>query len=58
MANPALNPEYLTNFESGIDVLAFNKLNISASVYYSTGKDFQYYITNGETIDMGFGVLS
>jgi len=55
IANPALKPEYLTNFESGIDVLAFNKLNISASVYYSTGKDFQYYITNGESIDMGFG---
>lgn len=55
IANPALNPEYLTNFESGIDVLAFNKLNISASAFYSTGNDFQYYITNGETIDMGFG---
>ncbi len=55
IANPSLKPEYLTNFETGADAVIFNQLHFSASVYYSQGKDFQYYVTNGQTIDMGFG---
>ncbi len=55
IANPSLNPEYLTNIETGADVLILSKIQLSASVYFSQGKDFQYYITNGQTIDMGFG---
>jgi len=55
IANPAVKPEYLNNYETGIDLKLTSKSTFSASVYYSRGKDFQYYVSNGETIDMGFG---
>jgi len=55
LANPGLQPEYLTNVESGFDVKVSSSLVWSASGYYSRGKDFQYYVWNGQTIDMGFG---
>lgn len=55
IANPSLKPEYLTNFETGIDAQPSGKTQVALSVYYSRGKDFQYYVTNGQTIDMGFG---
>jgi iron complex outermembrane receptor protein len=56
IANPAVKPEHLNNYETGIDLKPTSKSNFSASVYYSRGKDFQYYVSNGETIDMGFGL--
>jgi len=55
IANPALKPEYLNNYETGFDVKPTGKLTILGSAYYSRGTDFQYYVTNGRTIDMGFG---
>ncbi|NVO20200.1 MAG: TonB-dependent receptor [Bacteroidetes bacterium] len=55
IANPALKPEYIDNYEAGIDLQAIEKLNFSTSLFYSPGKDFQYYVSNGQTIDMGFG---
>ncbi|NTW23216.1 MAG: TonB-dependent receptor, partial [Lentimicrobium sp.] len=55
IANPAVKPEYLNNFETGIDLQAFKNARFSASAFYSRGKDFQYYVSNGQTIDMGFG---
>ena len=30
-------------------------LTFGTSAYYSHGSDFQYYVSNGQTIDMGFG---
>lgn len=55
IANPALQPEYLDNFELGVDWKLINRLQWNASLFYSKGKDFQYYVSNGQTIDMGFG---
>jgi iron complex outermembrane recepter protein len=55
IANPSLMPEYLNNYEVGIDLVPASHLTLNASVYYSRGKDFQYYVSNGQTIDMGFG---
>ncbi|HPG32422.1 MAG TPA: TonB-dependent receptor [Lentimicrobium sp.] len=55
IANPSVKPEYLNNFETGIDVKPVENLFVSASAFYSRGKDFQYYVSNGQTIDMGFG---
>ena len=55
LANPSVRPEYLNNFETGIDLKPTTKSSFSTSVYYSRGTDFQYYVSNGETIDMGFG---
>lgn len=60
VASPELRPEYLNNFEIGADLKPFREgllqnLKIEMSAFWSIGKDFQYYVTNGQTIDMGFG---
>jgi len=56
LANPSLQPEYLSNFEIGTDIRLFNKLRSSASLYYSLGTDFMYYVNTGDSIDMGYGL--
>lgn len=56
VANSELEPEYLDNFELGADAWLFGKLSVSASAYYSLGKDFIYYVNSGDSIDMGFGL--
>jgi iron complex outermembrane receptor protein len=55
IANPSVKPEYLNNIEIGSDIHPWKNTLLSASLFYSRGKDFQYYVTNGQTIDMGFG---
>jgi len=55
IANPSIKPEFLSNYEAGIDFSPTGKIHLSGSLYYSRGKDFQYYVSNGQTIDMGFG---
>ncbi|MCX6267631.1 MAG: TonB-dependent receptor, partial [Bacteroidetes bacterium] len=54
MANPALKPEVLDNFEVGSDMLLFQKLHVAASLYYSIGKDFMYYVSTGDSVNMGY----
>ncbi len=53
IANPELGPEYLTNYEIGSTIKLFNKLTIEPSIYYSLGKDFQYFVGTGDSIDTG-----
>ncbi len=55
VANTNLQPEYLDNIEAGGDALLFKKLHASATVFYSRGKDFIYYVNAGDSIDMGYG---
>ncbi len=55
IANPALKPEYMHNIEAGADRTLDNGTALSFSVYHSRGNDFHYYVSNGQTIDMGFG---
>ena len=53
LANPNLGPEYITNYEIGFNLNYFDKLSIEPSVYYSVGKDFQYFVGTGDSIDTG-----
>lgn len=55
IASPSLKPEFLYNVETGIDYSLMPDMFFSLSAYYSRGKDFQYYVSNGDVIDMGFG---
>jgi outer membrane receptor protein involved in Fe transport len=55
VANPNLTPEYLNNFELGGDYKPKQWLRLSGSAFFSKGFDFLYYVSTGETIDMGFG---
>jgi len=54
VANPSIKPEFLSNYETGFDFSPLSDLHFSGSLYYSRGKDFQYYVSTGQTIDMGF----
>ncbi len=54
IANPALDPEVLDNFEIGTDILLFKKLHLASSLYYSIGRDFMYYVSTGDSINMGY----
>lgn len=53
IANPELGPEYLTNYEIGATLEFFEKLSVDPSVYYSDGKDFQYFVGTGDSVDTG-----
>ncbi len=55
-ANPQLNPETLNNIEVGFDIDA-QKIHFTASAYYSQGLNFMYYVSTGDSIDMGHRTL-
>jgi len=55
VANPGLRPEYLNNLEAGMDYKPFKWIKFDLSAYYSIGSDFLYYVSTGDSIDMGFG---
>ncbi len=55
IANPALKPETMHNIEAGTDWTLSGETALSFSAYHSRGNDFHYYVSNGQTIDMGFG---
>jgi len=55
IANPSLKPEYIDNYEIGGDATLWNKLRLEVSAYYSAGKDFMYYISTGDSVDMPTG---
>ncbi len=50
MANPDLEPEHLNNFEIGGSFTLNKYVRIEPSVYYSIGKDFQYFVGTGDTV--------
>jgi len=55
VARPDLKPEYIHSFELGGDYKPVSWVRFSASAYYSLGTDFLYYVSTGDSIDMGFG---
>jgi len=56
IANPALQPEYLDNFEVGTDVLLFRKIHLAGSAFFSIGHNFMYYVSTGDSINMGYRI--
>jgi outer membrane receptor protein involved in Fe transport len=58
IANPLLKPETITNFEWGATWKWKEKIELDASVYYSLGKDFMYYVSTGDSVDLGYTPLS
>lgn len=49
-ANPQLGPEYLDNLELGMNI-TLDKFIIEPTLYHAIGRDFQYYIDTGETMN-------
>lgn len=56
IANPALQPEYLDNFEIGADIELLKKIRLAGSVFYSIGHNFMYYVSTGDSINMGYKI--
>jgi len=57
LANPDLQPETISTIELGANWIPHAKINIEPSVYISEGKDFQYFVPTGDSIDTGGGDL-
>lgn len=51
IANPDLKPQTLTNYEIGFNTRPFKKAQFKTAVYYSVGKDFQYFVETGNEVD-------
>ena len=51
LANPHLKPEFVTTYEAGSNYKPIKNLLIETSIYFSYGKDFQYFVATGEVID-------
>jgi iron complex outermembrane receptor protein len=58
IANPSLKPETINNFEWGFDLSFLDKIFIEGSAYYSLGKDFMYYVSTGDSVDLGYYPLT
>lgn len=56
ISNPALNPEYIDNLELGTDIQLWQKLHFAVSIYYSFGHDFMYYVSTGDSVNMGYKI--
>lgn len=50
-ANPDLKPQTLYNYEIGFNTKPFKNAQLKAAAYYSSGKDFQYFVATGNYID-------
>ncbi|MFC2081037.1 TonB-dependent receptor, partial [Bacteroidota bacterium] len=57
LANPALQPEKILNFEAGFKGRIFGDLFMSAALYHSPGRDFHYLVATGDTVDTGGSTL-
>jgi iron complex outermembrane recepter protein len=56
IANPELKPEYIINYEVGFDLFFNNILNFNLSAYYTEGKDFMYFLSTGDTVNLGYSL--
>jgi len=56
VANPELKPENIYSLELGADWKPLENARFSISTYFSKGNDFLYYVSTGDSIDMGFGL--
>ena len=54
IANPDLKPELITSYELGTDMELLHNLLFNASVFYSIGRDFMYYSSTGDSVNIGY----
>lgn len=56
-ANPYLKNENINNMEIGGDIVLSKNIRLSASIYYSLGKDFMYQVSTGDSVDIGYKII-
>ncbi|MEI6575805.1 MAG: TonB-dependent receptor [Bacteroidota bacterium] len=53
LANPELTPEFMDNLELGGTFNITPKLSLKPSLYYSLGRDFNYFVNTGDSLMAG-----
>ena len=53
LANPDLKPEHLITYEIGGGVKLNSLARFDLAFYMSDGRDFQYFVSTGDSLDMG-----
>lgn len=53
LANPNLQPETVDTWELGVNAATAGGFSFLPAVYYSSGKDFQYFASTGDSVDTG-----
>jgi iron complex outermembrane receptor protein len=53
LANPVLRPENMDNFELGGNFKLWKKISLKPTVYYSIGRDFNYFVNTGDSLMAG-----
>ncbi|TSA24999.1 MAG: hypothetical protein D4R67_10915 [Bacteroidetes bacterium] len=53
LANPHLKPEALDNIEAGATLTLLKRVTLEPSAYLSFGRDFQYFVTTGDSVYTG-----
>ncbi len=53
LANPNLQPEHLLTYEVGSNIKVGSALRLDAALFFSQGRDFQYFVATGDSIDTG-----
>ncbi|MBE9467321.1 MAG: TonB-dependent receptor [Bacteroidetes bacterium] len=56
IANPQLKPEHIYNFEIGSDYKILNIIKTSVSLYYTIGQDFMYFVSTGDSVNLGYTI--
>jgi outer membrane receptor protein involved in Fe transport len=56
VANPELKPEHIYSYECGTDFKITKNISADASLYYSIGRDFMYYTSTGDSVNMGYTI--
>ncbi|MBN2682716.1 MAG: TonB-dependent receptor [Bacteroidales bacterium] len=56
IANPELKPEYIFNYEVGINYKT-EKLKASFSTYFMDGRDFMYFLSTGDSVNLGYSIV-
>jgi len=54
VANPNLKPEFVNTIEIGGDKNILKNLMLSVSLFHSIGKDFMYFTSTGDSVNMGY----
>jgi outer membrane receptor protein involved in Fe transport len=55
-ANPNIKPEYILNYECGMDLTLLKKLKTGLSVYNTQGFNFMYLLTTGDSVNLGYTI--
>jgi len=57
LANPNLQPETVGTLEWGWNLYPVKGFSIQPSLYWSDGRDFQYFVSTGDSLETGDGQL-